>query len=71
MRNPGRYIKMGLSKSKIPVPLPGQVLKHIGIKEYDDFYTKLEKSVRTISHQTIELDHRTTDLIKYLGASSV
>ena len=62
---------MGLFSSKIPSPKPGQILFYVGIPNVDEFYSNLEYSIKMINDLRVELDTRTTDLIKCLGASSV
>lgn len=62
---------MGLFGSKIPREVPGQVLLSVGISEIDEFYRSLENSVKLITELKVEIDTRTTDLIKHLGATRV
>lgn len=62
---------MGLGKSKIPAPKPGQVLMFVGEKDFDDYYASLENSIKIIEQQRVELDLRTTDLIVALGAENL
>jgi hypothetical protein len=62
---------MGLGKSKIPPPKPGQILMFVGEKDFDDYYASLENSIKIIEQQRVELDLRTTDLIVALGAENL
>lgn len=62
---------MGIFASKIPAPVPGQELLHVGLEKIDLFYKTLERPVKVIDKLTSEMDTRTTDLIKSLGASNV
>jgi hypothetical protein len=62
---------MGLSKSKIPIPAPGSILRLVGIKEFDDFYIELEGTIKVLTTLILDIDTRTTYLIKYSGASSI
>ncbi|OMJ87837.1 hypothetical protein SteCoe_10403 [Stentor coeruleus] len=62
---------MGLGKSKIPTPLPGQMLMFVGEKDFDDYYASLENSIKIIEQQKVEIDMRTTDLIISLGAENL
>lgn len=57
---------MGITKSKIPMLKPGQLLLHTGILDYDNFYTSLEPSIKELDEMRIELNYRITELIQEL-----
>ena len=62
---------MGGYNSKIPSPHPGQMLKFIGLPEYNDFFEKLEEEVKQIDHIRTEIDLRFTDFIRSLGVDRI
>lgn len=57
---------MGITKSKIPNPEPGQILLPTGIKEYDNFYKSLEPTIKVLDDIKLEINYRITDLIQEL-----
>lgn len=59
---------MGGNQSKIPIPVPGHLLKFTGIEEFDRVYKSLEISVKRIQEIEIDLNMHTTDFIRALGA---
>ena len=62
---------MGLGKSKIPKPPPGQVLKFIGHPSIDKVYEDYEVFVREVDHIRTEVDLRFSDFIKSIGAAKL
>ena len=55
-------------KSQIQAPKPGQILLYTGISEFDKVYDQCEKPLKELLEFRTELDIRTTDFIKSLGA---
>ena len=62
---------MGLGKSRIPKPPPGQVLKFIGHAKIDKIYKDYEGFVREVDHIRTEVDLRFSDFIKSIGAAKL
>ena len=56
------------SKSQIQAPRPGQILLYTGISDFDKVYDQCEKPLKELMEYRTELDIRTTDFIKSLGA---
>lgn len=63
-------INMGCigSKSAIKAQMPGQKLLNTGIPEFDKLFHKCEDPIKLIQECRAELDLRTTDFVKCLGA---
>lgn len=57
---------MGITKSKIPNPIPGRILFPTGIAEYDIFYSSLEPTIKVLEDIKSELNYRITELIQEL-----
>ena len=62
---------MGASRSKIPAPYPGQLLKLTGISEIDEKYIELENIIRKLKRIRMNIDFRLTDFILQLGSGKL